>query len=232
METNLLCPRGTPAPAQDRLTRNVMRPARTAIKAGDNTSQNNVSSFRSFMPGSGPATAGLKSIQQAGQAGVNSTSQTASNTTATGRSAPATQKTMTFHSPMGTLVFSASTAAVKAWEPQSLYFYTHLPEDYRNDPRKMAEFAQIYGPRALAVFQHFGTVPENQYWGLTSTEEQRDFFREDGVRVSFSVIELMNMDRATRSKYVDVSNDQLLSLYWNNNYELRFPTKASAFVGA
>jgi hypothetical protein len=234
MNTDLLLQRGTAALAPDRLTRNVMRPARTALSTGNNDSKSRVASFSSLMSVSGSAAASTASTQQAGVAGA--ASPVVSNTATQLRSSPVKQNVTVVHSPVGAYVINessdAGTTAVKAWEPESEYFFTHSPEEYRDDPQKMAEFEEIYGPQALAVFKHFNTVPENQIWGLDSTDEQKAFFRADGVRVSYSVIELINMDRDERNKWVDITTDKLHALYWSGNYELRFQTKPSAVVGA
>jgi hypothetical protein len=136
------------------------------------------------------------------------------------------------HSPFGTYdlahLEAAKTLGDPAWEPMRLYFFTHEPKDYTNDTAKMAEFSRIYGARAVSVLNTWGHVPENVNVNLISTAAEKDLFREDGVRAYYQVSDLINMYPAERSKYVDISGEQLLNLFWSGNLGTKIQTKATA----
>jgi hypothetical protein len=119
----------------------------------------------------------------------------------------------------------AGVVAPPPEDPTLAYFYTHLPEVWRNDPDKMAAFSLTYGPQAVAVLNQWGKVPENANPAVVSTADEKAYFHADGSRTYLTVLDMILMYPEQRRAAVDIADSELLNLFWNNNYDLRFPAK-------
>lgn len=97
-----------------------------------------------------------------------------------------------------------------------VYFMTHSPALYMRDADSMSEFSRLYGPQAVAILKHFGTVPENIDPNSVSTPEQRAFYNSAGARAYYTPTDLIMMSADQRAKYITISNQALVALFWSD----------------
>jgi hypothetical protein len=106
-----------------------------------------------------------RSTDQAGRS-VSTNDQTTTPDTAGKRSGESEgNKANIVSTPIG--VFDLSTKGpnkyihLAAMSEMRAYFMTHQPADWMNSDKTRAEFAKIYGEKALVTLDWDGTVPEN-----------------------------------------------------------------------
>jgi hypothetical protein len=69
---------------------------------------------------------------------------------------------------------------VAADSPEKAYFVTHSPAEWRDDPKAVQKFTGLYGAKAAAVLEYFGTVPENIDPVWLSTPDQLARIDDEG----------------------------------------------------
>ena len=137
--------------------------------------------------GEGFAAEGTVGSRQATGTGRNSAAASGIRSTAAAADpAPVANPVATglIHTPVG--VYDPNSrvnnlvTTVAADSPAEAYFITHAPAEWKDDPEAVKKFTELYGAKAAAVLEYFGTVPKSIDPVWLFTPEQLARFDDEG----------------------------------------------------
>jgi hypothetical protein len=113
--------------------------------------------------------------------------------------------------------FGAAASAPGAFTGQSStadltfeQFISVPPETWRGNPASVTRFKQLFGLKALAIFNAWGFVVGHKLSQYAPTPEQLAYFNDDGARAYYLVAELRQMPPDVRRLLASNITDEFL----------------------
>jgi hypothetical protein len=125
--------------------------------------------------------------------------------------------------------FSSSPPVPPGTSETKEYFLITPPRDYFNNLTKKANFALLFGAKALAMLNVWGVVEGHKDSQYRPTADQIEFFREDGTRAYFIVSELQEMGPDSR-RVVCQFTDEVLLMFSREDRAMKLWTTKTAGV--